>query len=220
MDQVRILLRHPDLIAPPIARSRTGPTGDPMRRPWPDWQNSASGGTRRSSRFAPYSSVAQQDDGFLAAEIKRLKGELRRWNVRFGNWNPHRSQVHPWNSAVSPTRCSVSIRSGTCCIRRNSAACSNCWSNGSKSCRTTSKCGSAAMASSRLSQSCDPQQERKYPAQRRRSQDLLQKYPGMTVFREDNAVVVRIPVNFRRRNGRQMVLTCGGEELRPSPTAK
>ena len=49
------------------------------------------------------------------------------------------------------------------------------------------------------------------------SQDLLQKYPGMTVFREDNAVVVRIPVNFRRRNGRQMVLTCGGEERPAQP---
>ena len=49
------------------------------------------------------------------------------------------------------------------------------------------------------------------------SQDLLQKYPGMTVFREDNAVVVRIPVNFRRRNGRQMVLTCGGEERPAKP---
>ena len=41
--------------------------------------------------------------------------------------------------------------------------------------------------------------------------------PGMTVFREDNAVVVRIPVNFRRRNGRQMVLTCGGEERPAKP---
>ena len=36
-------------------------------------------------------------------------------------------------------------------------------------------------------------------------------------FREDHAVVVRIPVNFRRRNGRQMVLTCGGEERPAKP---
>ena len=39
----------------------------------------------------------------------------------------------------------------------------------------------------------------------------------MTVFREDHAVVVRIPVNFRRRNGRQMVLTYGGEERPAKP---
>ena len=35
-------------------------------------------------------------------------------------------------------------------------------------------------------------------------------YPGLTVFRDGDAIVVRIPVRFHRRNGRQMVLTHGG----------
>lgn len=35
-------------------------------------------------------------------------------------------------------------------------------------------------------------------------------YPGLTVSREGDAIVMRIPVRFHRRNGRQMVLTRGG----------
>ena len=35
-------------------------------------------------------------------------------------------------------------------------------------------------------------------------------YPGLTVSRDGDAIVVRIPVRFHRRNGRQMVLTHGG----------
>lgn len=35
-------------------------------------------------------------------------------------------------------------------------------------------------------------------------------YPGLTVSRDGDAIVVRIPVRFYRRNGRQMVLTHGG----------
>ena len=35
-------------------------------------------------------------------------------------------------------------------------------------------------------------------------------YPGLTVIRDGAAIVVRIPVRFYRRNGRQMVLTHGG----------
>jgi hypothetical protein len=34
-------------------------------------------------------------------------------------------------------------------------------------------------------------------------------YPGLTVSRDGDAIVVRIPVRFHRRNGRQMVLTHG-----------
>ena len=34
-------------------------------------------------------------------------------------------------------------------------------------------------------------------------------YPGLTVSRDGDAIVVRIPVRFHRRNGRQMVLTRG-----------
>ena len=36
-------------------------------------------------------------------------------------------------------------------------------------------------------------------------------YPGRTVSRDGDAIVVRIPVKFYRRNGRQMVLTRGGD---------
>lgn len=52
---------------------------------------------------------------------------------------------------------------------------------------------------------------------RRAVEDHQQKYPGLTVSREDNAIVVRIPVTFCRRNGRQLVLTHGGEERRTRP---
>lgn len=38
------------------------------------------------------------------------------------------------------------------------------------------------------------------------------KYPGLTVSRDGDAVIVRIPLQLRRRNGRQMVLTQGGNE--------
>ena len=41
-------------------------------------------------------------------------------------------------------------------------------------------------------------------------------YPGLTVVRDGDAVVVRIPVRFYRRNGRQMVLT-HGDSGRTSP---
>jgi hypothetical protein len=37
-------------------------------------------------------------------------------------------------------------------------------------------------------------------------------YPGRTVFRDGTAIVVRIPVRFYRRNGRQMVLTHGDSD--------
>jgi hypothetical protein len=42
-----------------------------------------------------------------------------------------------------------------------------------------------------------------------------EKYPGLTVTRDADAVVVRIPVRFHRRNGRQMVLTQGGDAVQP-----
>lgn len=35
-------------------------------------------------------------------------------------------------------------------------------------------------------------------------------YPGLCVIRDGDAIVVRIPVRFYRRNGRQMVLTHAG----------
>lgn len=43
--------------------------------------------------------------------------------------------------------------------------------------------------------------------------------PGLTVSRDGDAIVVRIPVRFHRRNGRQMVLTRGsnnGDDERES----
>lgn len=45
--------------------------------------------------------------------------------------------------------------------------------------------------------------------------------PGIDVTHENNAVVVRIPVKFYRRNGRQMVLAqndaSGNQQAEPSP---
>ncbi len=42
-------------------------------------------------------------------------------------------------------------------------------------------------------------------------------YPGLTVIRDGDAIVVRIPVRFYRRNGRQMVLTRGGDNGHVAP---
>jgi hypothetical protein len=39
-----------------------------------------------------------------------------------------------------------------------------------------------------------------------------QHYPDLTISRDGDAIVVRIPVRFHRRNGRQMVLTHGGND--------
>ena len=39
--------------------------------------------------------------------------------------------------------------------------------------------------------------------------DRQENYPGLTVTRDGDAIVVRIPVRFYRRNGRQMVLIHG-----------
>ena len=44
-----------------------------------------------------------------------------------------------------------------------------------------------------------------------------EKYPGTTVTRDADAVVVRIQVRFYRRNGRQMVLTQGGDPIQHTP---
>ena len=40
-------------------------------------------------------------------------------------------------------------------------------------------------------------------------QALNEKYPGRTVYREGDRIVVNIPVRFRRRNGRQMIFAAG-----------
>ncbi|NQU76548.1 MAG: hypothetical protein HQ546_09580, partial [Planctomycetes bacterium] len=40
------------------------------------------------------------------------------------------------------------------------------------------------------------------------------RYPGLSVRREGEAVVVHIPMRFRRRNGRQMILTDGDQPAR------
>jgi hypothetical protein len=44
-----------------------------------------------------------------------------------------------------------------------------------------------------------------------------ENYPGLTVSRDGDAIVVRIPVRFHRRNGRQMVLTHGGSNGQAVP---
>ncbi len=44
-----------------------------------------------------------------------------------------------------------------------------------------------------------------------------ESYPGLTVSHDGDAIVVRIPVRFHRRNGRQMVLTHGGSNGQAAP---
>jgi hypothetical protein len=43
-------------------------------------------------------------------------------------------------------------------------------------------------------------------------QSLNEKYPGRTVYREGDRIIVKIPVRFRRRNGRQMIFASGESE--------
>jgi hypothetical protein len=40
-------------------------------------------------------------------------------------------------------------------------------------------------------------------------QALNEKYPGRMVYREGDLIIVKIPVRFRRRNGRQMIFAAG-----------
>lgn len=40
-------------------------------------------------------------------------------------------------------------------------------------------------------------------------QALNDKYPGRMVYREGDRIIVKIPVRFRRRNGRQMIFAEG-----------
>ena len=42
-------------------------------------------------------------------------------------------------------------------------------------------------------------------------QALNEKYPGRMVYREGDRIVVKIPVQFRRRNGRQMIVAADEE---------
>ena len=44
-----------------------------------------------------------------------------------------------------------------------------------------------------------------------------ENYPGLTVSRDGDAIVVRIPVRFYCRNGRQMVLTRSGDNGQVAP---
>ena len=42
-------------------------------------------------------------------------------------------------------------------------------------------------------------------------QALNEKYPGRKVYREGDRIIVKIPVQFRRRNGRQMIVAADEE---------
>ena len=46
------------------------------------------------------------------------------------------------------------------------------------------------------------------------------RYPGLRVRRDGDAVVVHIPVRFYRRNGRQMILTDGEPSAAATPERK
>jgi hypothetical protein len=43
-------------------------------------------------------------------------------------------------------------------------------------------------------------------------QSLNEKYPGRMLYREGDRIIVKIPVRFRRRNGRQMIFAEGEGE--------
>ena len=50
-------------------------------------------------------------------------------------------------------------------------------------------------------------------------QKLQNRYPGLCVRRDGQAVVVHIPVRFRRRNGRQIILAEGPPDDTPTSSA-
>ena len=77
VDQLRALLRHPDVIARTYREiSKAGGTGpDPATLTKLDELRMRRGQTQKSIRAAL--NVADQDEGFLADELKRLNGELR-----------------------------------------------------------------------------------------------------------------------------------------------
>ena len=77
VDQLRALLRHPDVIARTYREiSKAGGTGpDPATLAKLDELRMRRGQTQKSIRAAL--NVADQDEGFLADELKRLNGELR-----------------------------------------------------------------------------------------------------------------------------------------------
>ncbi len=49
-------------------------------------------------------------------------------------------------------------------------------------------------------------------------QALNEKYPGRMVYREGDRIIVKIPVRFRRRNGRQMTFAEGEDGVSNSKT--
>jgi len=69
---------------------------------------------------------------------------------------------------------------------------------------------SAAMASNRSSRNSNRSEQRPMTDTAKVENDQRETYPGLTVRRDGDAIVVRIPVRFYRRNGRQMVLTQAG----------
>lgn len=48
-------------------------------------------------------------------------------------------------------------------------------------------------------------------------EEMRQRYPGLRVQREGDAVVVHVPIQFRKRNGRRLIVTQGAEPVRCEP---
>lgn len=217
VDQVRILLRHPDLIARTYReiqdRADRGPHAEAVARLAGLCERRDQ--TQQSIRAVL--GVAQQDDGFLAAELKRLQGELRALERSIRQLESAAQPGAPLDlgRVTDVLQCIDPIwdvlypeeqrRVLELLVERITVV--------QDRVDVRLRCNGIEQIVAELR----PAAKGEMSSAAQASQDLLQKYPGLTTFQEDHAVVVRIPVNFRRRNGRQMVLTCGGEERPAKP---
>jgi hypothetical protein len=217
VDQVRALLRHPDLIARTYReiqeRADRGPQEEAVARLAELCTRRDQ--TQQSIRAAL--SVTQPNDRFMAGELKRLKGELAALERSIRQFESESTQGEP-----------LELSRVTDALQRIDPVWDVLYPEEQRRVlellverirvfqdhvEVRFRCNGIEQIVEEL---CPP--EMLGPSIPRRAvEDNQQKYPGLTVSREDNAVVVRIPVTFRRRNGRQMVLTHGGEERRTRP---
>ena len=47
--------------------------------------------------------------------------------------------------------------------------------------------------------------------------EMRERYPGLRVQREGDAVVVHLPIQFRKRNGRRLIVTQGAQPTKAQP---
>ena len=215
VDQVRTLLRHPELIARTHrelqARAAEGPCEEATARLVE--LGSRRDQTRQSIRTLL--GVTQPDDDFLAAELKRLKGELR-WleqSIR---------QLESAATSVEP----VELSRITDALQRIDPVWDLLYPEEQhrvlqlliEQIRVFQDRIEVRFRSNGIEQIVEelPPADAAEPSTtahtRSKSSPAKPANPAVTICREDGAVVVHIPVHFRRRNGRQMILTCDGQQ--------